>query len=279
MIGVPALLRLVHPFPSALNALLVLGISLLAGASFERAAHLALAMLGLQFCIGTVNDLYDEALDAKSKPYKPIPAGRISRRAAWFVAALSGGGGLVLAALVSPPDLVPLAMAAAMIGAGLLYDVALKPTAFGWVCFAVAFPILPLYAWYGAIGALPPRWEVLVPVAALAGPALQIANGLIDLETDGAAGLRTLAVVLGRRRSVFVMATALAFIHVLAWITLPTDAPVAVPLLSGVAGSLALGGVVASAQDEGILREIGWTAQAGSIAVLAVAWLLGTAAG
>lgn len=280
-----ALLRLVHPFPSALNALLVLGIALIAGAPIERAGLLALAMLGLQFCIGAVNDLFDEALDAQSKPSKPIPAGRLSRRTAWLVAALCGGGGLALAALVNPADLLPLAMAVAMLSAGLVYDAVLKPTAFGWVCFAVAFPILPIYAWYGATGALPPRWEILVPVATLAGPALQLANGLIDLETDRAAGLRTLAVALGRRRSLALVAVAVSAIHLLAWLTLlPTDAvqaeggAVAVALLSGIAGALALGGIVASAQEARVMREIGWTAQAASIAVLALAWLLGASA-
>jgi 4-hydroxybenzoate polyprenyltransferase len=274
---VPALLRLVHPFPSALNAALVFGIALLAGATADRAAWLAIAMLGLQFCIGTVNDLFDEALDAQSKPHKPIPAGEISRQTAWIVALASGGGALVLALLVRPPDLLPIVMVAAMLGAGLVYDAFLKPTAFGWVCFAVAFPILPLYAWYGATGMLPPRWEVLVPVAALAGLALQLANGLIDLVTDQQAGARTLTVSLGRRNSVALMAACLFVIHALAWLTASANALPVVGLLSGVAGAFALGGVMASAQQEGILRQIGWTAQTASIAVLAFAWLLDAA--
>jgi len=274
-----AVLRLVHPFPSALNALLVLAIALIAGAPLERATLLAVAMLGLQFCIGAVNDLFDEALDAQSKPFKPIPAGRVSRRGAWQVAIVSGGGGLALAALVNPPDVLPLAMAVAMLGAGVFYDAVLKPTAFGWVCFAIAFPILPLYAWHGATGAFPPHWQILVPVAALAGPALQLANGLIDLETDRAAGLRTLAVALGRRRSVALMAIAIVSIHLLALLTLPTAeegaGAVAVAVLSGTAGALAATGIAASAQQARVIREIGWTAQAASIAVLALAWLLG----
>jgi 4-hydroxybenzoate polyprenyltransferase len=274
----PALLRLVHPFPSALNAVLVFAIASVAGGTFELAVQLALAMLGLQFCIGAVNDLFDEALDARSKPFKPIPAGRVSRRTAWVIAVVCGGGGLVLAALVRPPDVLPLLMAAWILGAGLLYDAVLKPTAFAWVCFSIAFPVLPLFAWYGAVGTLPPRWEVLVPVAALAGLALQLSNGLIDLETDSSGGLRTLAVALGRRRSLVAMAVALLVIHVLALVTLPTDAPIAVALLSGVSGALALGGVIASAQGERFLREVGWTAQTLSIAVLALSWLIAAAA-
>jgi 4-hydroxybenzoate polyprenyltransferase len=275
---VPALLRLVHPFPSALNAVLVLGIALLAEGSAGVAVQLALAMLGIQFCIGAVNDLYDEALDAQSKPFKPIPAGRVTRRTAWVVALVSGGAGLALAALVRPPDPLPLLMAIAMLGCGLAYDAYLKPTAFGWVAYAVAFPILPIYAWYGAVGALPPRWEVLVPVAALAGPALNVANGLIDLDMDDLGGARTLAVQLGRRRSLILVGVAQAAIHSLAFVTLPSTAPLVVPLLSGIAGALALGGLVALAQSDRLLREIGWSAQAGSIALLALSWLLAAAA-
>jgi len=276
-----ALLRLVHPFPSALNALLVLGIALIAGAPIQRAGLLAVAMLGLQFCIGAVNDLFDEALDAESKPFKPIPGGSVSRRAAWLVAGVCGGGGLALAALANPPDQLSLAMAAAMLAAGLVYDAVLKPTAFGWLCFAIAFPILPIYAWYGATGDLPPRWEILVPVATLAGLALQLSNGLVDLETDRAAGLRTLAVALGRRKSLTLVAIAVVAIHLLAGITQPAAEAEAdawaVALLSGMAGALALGGLIASAQSARVMREIGWSAQAASIAVLALGWLLGSA--
>src|SRR5687767_10734866 len=116
-------------------------------------------MLGLQFCIGAVNDLFDEQLDALSKPSKPIPAGEVSRRSAWLIAGMSGGAGVALSAAVRWPDLLPVGMVVAMLGAGLAYDAWLKPTAFGWLCFAVALPVLPLYAWYGATGLVPPNWQ------------------------------------------------------------------------------------------------------------------------
>jgi 4-hydroxybenzoate polyprenyltransferase len=69
--------RLVHPFPSFVNAGLVLGLSLLAGAPLSLTLVLALGMLGIQFCIGVVNDLEDASLDARSKPWKPIPSGLV----------------------------------------------------------------------------------------------------------------------------------------------------------------------------------------------------------
>jgi 4-hydroxybenzoate polyprenyltransferase len=118
----------------------------------------------------------------------------------------------------------------------------------------------------------------LVPVAALAGLALQLSNGLIDVESDGQAGVRTLAVSLGRSRAIRLMAVAVATIHGLAWLTIAAETTPLVPVLAGIAGALGLGGIVASTQSEPFLRQVGWTAQSSSVAILAVAWLIGAAA-
>lgn len=234
-------------------------------------------MLGLQFCIGAVNDVVDEPVDSRSKPHKPIPAGLASRPVAMTVAALAGGGGLLLAALIDPPDPLPLAMAALMLGAGLAYDLWLKPTQFAWACFALAFPVLPVFAWYGAAGEPPPRWELLLPVAALAGPALHLSNALVDLETDRAAGLRTLAVALGRRWTIAANALLMATVHLVAWLTLAPAAGAAVAGLASAAGALAAVGVVLGASVAARRRGWGWTAQALSIAILGISWLLAAA--
>jgi 4-hydroxybenzoate polyprenyltransferase len=87
-------LALVHPFPSALNAVLVVALVMIAGGTVATAATLGLAMLGLQFCIGAANDWFDVDLDARAKPAKPIPAGLVTRRTAAVVAVICGGGGL-----------------------------------------------------------------------------------------------------------------------------------------------------------------------------------------
>lgn len=270
-------IRVVHPFPSILNALLVFGLVLAADGSWQAAAALALAMLGLQFSIGATNDLFDEDLDRGTKPGKPIPAGLIGRPAAAAIALLTGGGGLAVAASFGR---VTLLMAAVMLGAGLAYDAFLKRGPWGWTAFAVAFPILPLYAWYGATAALPPRWELLIPVAALAGPALQLANGLVDLERDRTAGVTALAGRLGRRASLAVIACLLLVIHALAWVTLllAGDAQPATLVAVTLAGALAAAGLLLSASPRPELRERGWQAQAASIALLALGWLAAAAA-
>ncbi len=261
-------LRLVHPFPSFLNSALVFALAMLAGAAIGVALLLATAMLGMQFCIGTVNDLADERVDRAAKPWKPVAAGVVSRRAAWRVALGAGGGGFILAAAAGP---IVALMWLAMLSCGLLYDVRLKRTAWAWLCFSVAFAILPVYAWFGAAGQPPPRSEFLLPLAALAGPLIQLSNGLSDLERDAATGIATLATRLGRSGSLVVMAVLLLAIHGLAWLTV---AQIWNVLVIAGASALALIGLVLSASGQPARREIGWMVQAVAIALLALAWVL-----
>jgi 4-hydroxybenzoate polyprenyltransferase len=269
-------LRLVHPFPSLVNSALVLGLALLAGGGYTRATLLATGMLGLQFCIGTVNDLFDERVDKDTKPWKPIAAGIVTRRTGWAVALAAGGGGLVLATVATGG--ATLAMAAAMLACGLLYDARLKPTAWAFLCFSVAFVILPVYAWFGASGQMPPRSEFLLPLAALAGPLIQLSNGLADLERDAAAGLPTLARRLGRRSSLLVIALLLAVIHGLAWLTLASSRATGfVPVVA--ATLLGLLGLGLSASPRPALREIGWMIQACAIALLGLGWVSAVSGG
>lgn len=262
-------LRVVHPFPSFLNAALVLAIALVARGTPSTAALLALGMLGLQFCIGATNDLLDADLDARAKPHKPIPAGLVSE-ATVRVAAIAAGGVGLLAAAVGGPVIVLLW--AAMLACGLAYDFRLKPTPWAWACFSVAFALLPLYAWYGAAGTMPPLPGFLIPLAVIAGPAIQLANGLVDLEVDEAAGIKTLATRLGRKQTLGFIAALLLVIHGLAWATLVRSS--AQVNLAVAAGSLtALVGFALSTRRSITAREAGWSLQAGSICLLGVGWL------
>jgi 4-hydroxybenzoate polyprenyltransferase len=265
-------LALVHPFPSALNAGLVLGLALLAGGPLPVAAGLAVAMLMLQFSIGAANDVFDAEHDARSKPTKPLARGLVGRRTAIAVAAACVTAALGLAALYG---VWVFALAALMLAAGLAYDAYLKRGPWAWVAFSVAFPALPVYAWVGASGALPPRLELLLPVAALAGPALQLSNSMVDLERDRRAGLETLAGRLGLRRSLVVMSALLFAVHGLAWTMLLIGGGAGVPalVLVALAAGLAAVGLSLSGRADTSLRERGWQAQAASIATLAVGWL------
>jgi 4-hydroxybenzoate polyprenyltransferase len=265
-------IALVHPFPSAVNAVLVFALYLVAGGSLTGAAALGVGMLGLQFAIGAVNDLADARDDARAKPAKPIPSGLVSRRTATGVALVGMLVGLGACAVHGPLAFI---LALAMLGCGLAYDLGLKGLGLGWLCYAVAFPLLPLSTWLAASGTLPPRTELLLPVAALAGPTLQLANGLVDLERDRLAGVRSLSLWLGRRDSILALWALSLAVYGIAWLSLigsqpPTAALIAVALATVCAGV----GVALSAAERPDLRERGWQLQVVGIALLGGGWLL-----
>ena len=90
----------------------------------------------------------------------------------------------------------------------------------GWLCFAAALPLLLAWTWLAAAGTLPPGWPFLLPLAALAGPALHLANSLVDVGVDVRTGRPSLATRLGPRSAKVALAILMATILVLAWATL-----------------------------------------------------------
>jgi 4-hydroxybenzoate polyprenyltransferase len=265
-------LALLHPFPSALNAILVAAIVVIAGGTATTVIRLAVAMLLIQFCIGVANDVFDEAAD-QGRLDKPLVRGDISRRGATILAVGLGAAGLAAAATEGSFEAGLLAV---MLGAGIAYDAGLKRLGLGWLAYAVAFPLLPAYAWIGATGLWPPRYEILLPIAALAGPALALSNAIVDLERDRAAGTRTVVVRLGRRSSWLAMGGLLIVIHGAAWLTaVLAGAPPAVLVAMGVASGLAAAGLWRSGAAGRPAREWGWRLQTAAIALLAAGWFLG----
>jgi len=133
--------------------------------------------------------------------------------------------------------------------------------------------VLPVYAWYGSAGTLPPLSQFLLPLAAVAGPALQLSNVLVDLERDREGGIATLATRLGRRRSLISVAVLLIVIYAVAWWTLIGSGSQLSQLAVAGATALAILGLALSASERVSWRAAGWTAQAAAIALLAFGWL------
>ncbi len=206
-----------HPLPSALNTALVVALAIVAGASLLEAGLLGLAMLGFQASIGALNDVVDADRDRIAKPTKPIPAGVIDRRGATIVAMAGAAVGLVISAGFGLPVLI---LGAAGYGCGLAYDLVMRRWGHGWICFAGAFPLLLAWTWMAAAGSLPPGWPLLLPLAALAGPTIHLANSLVDLDADERAGVTSLATSLGEDRAPLVLTILTASIYVLAWVIL-----------------------------------------------------------
>jgi 4-hydroxybenzoate polyprenyltransferase len=268
------LVRLVHPFPSVLNAAITCGLALVAGGSPATAARLAGAMLALQASIGSLNDLLDAPRDAGRKPRKPIPEGRVTARDAQVVAA----AGLILGlALAAPSGLATLLVALAGAGAGYAYDLRLKSTPIGWVAFAVGIPLLPVFAWLGSTGTVPSSFALLVPLAALSGAALALANALADHERDLAAGTPTVVTWLGFGPAWTLHAALQGAVVVVAAATLLMAGRA--PWAALAAGAVILTGVGLAAGGSAGRRETGWEVEAAGTGLLAVVWLAGLGTG
>lgn len=279
------LIRLVHPFPSLLNASATTAIATLAGAGLPVATRLGLAMLAIQFSIGALNDLVDAPLDARQKPGKPIPRGLVRRGTARLVVVVGAALGIALSAASGPTTAVA---ALGCLGLGYAYDLRLSRTIMSWLPLSLALPLLPIHAWLGATGAIPPGLLTLVPVAVLGGAGLALANGLVDVERDAGVGRLTAAVALGRRRAWLAQTLALAAAATMAVVIAPIVPGAAagtefeVLRLLRVAGVwigvvLVACGALALASRRPSVRERGWELEAIGVASLGLGWLAGAA--
>lgn len=269
------MVRLVHPFPSILDGLIVGLVALVAGGGPGTAAVLGLSMTLLQFSIGTINDVVDAPLDVGRGPDKPIPSGLVGVRSARAVAAVSAIGGLGLAASGGP---ALVALAGVVLGIGAWYDLRAKGTTLSWLPLAVGIPLLPVYGWYGATGDLPGVFLVIIPAAANSGTALAIANAIVDMDRDDAAGIGSIALALGAGRAAGLVIALHAVVAVLALATAialgtPTGWVAAVLVAAAIPMGGAVLGVVAALREGVGWRELAWEVQAVGTGLLAVAWL------
>ena len=253
----------------------------LAGADPATAARLAASMFCLQASIGTLNDLVDAPLDAGQKCGKPLPRGVVSARTAAVVTVAGGAAGV---ALSLPSGAATVVVAGVGAGLGYLYDLRLSRGPFSWLPLALALPLVPIHAWLGATGTVPPGFVSLLPAALLAGLGLALGNGLVDLERDAATGRRGIVVAIGAQMAWLVHAGALAAVVLLAAFLAPsaegstevlgTLRATGIPLG---AIAIALGAAALRARSAG-LRERGWELEAVGVVAAGVAWLAGTAA-
>lgn len=153
------------------------------------------AMLGGQLAIGAVNEIVDTDLDAQTKPWKPIPAGSISRSGAMNLAVISLVG---MASLSASFGIASLVLCSIGTGAGLIYDFWLKRTLFSWLPYLIALPLLPIWVWTSLAG-FEPRLLILYPLGALAVIGVHLSQALPDIATDRQAGVRGASSMLDER--------------------------------------------------------------------------------
>lgn len=181
--------------------LLAIGIGLPPG----RVVLFTGALLVGELSIGWSNDRIDAPRDtASARTDKPAVTGAVALptlTVAMVIAVVLSMVGFFL--LGWRCGLVGLAV----IGAGWVYNLGVKATAFSGLAYLVGEGTLPIAA-YLAVPTAPPWWP---PVAAgLLGIGAHIANVLPDLRADEATGVRGLPHRLGRRPALVVMAVVLA---------------------------------------------------------------------
>lgn len=158
-------------------------------------AWVASLVVGLVVAYGfVINDYMDVLVDSYSKPYRPIPAGVFSRRAALLMAA-----GLALLAMLTASALGPgmALFAAGTIALAAVYSLALKGTVlWGNACMAVLIGAILVYGALSA-GAAPPLVWIMAGLMWLFDFSHEILKTTADHAGDRQAGLRTVATALG----------------------------------------------------------------------------------
>lgn len=268
-------LRIVHPFPTVMNALATAALSELAThgrAPALTVLRLSLTMLTIQSAIGVVNDLRDYELDQLSKVSKPLISGAITTSAA---RALAGAALVVAALLAAGFGAVVWLLAMLGLSCGLAYDLWLKRTPWSALPYALALPLLPIWVWV-ATGRFTPALLSLIPLGLLLGVSLQLANSLTDYDQDEQARVRGLAHLLGKRRALILCWVAYALALLLIAVSIPFvdyRLPLLAPAL-GVALAMLFAAVTSygRAPSQAMLQR-GWTALVLGSAAIAVGWL------
>src|SRR5215469_1090115 len=151
----------------------------------------------MQFSIGILNDYCDRKLDALGGKNKPIVLGLIRPHEALLAGLLMIA---IMFVILLPLNLVALLAALGYLALGQVYNLGLKSTPLSGILFALAMPLLPLYAFAG-VGRIPSMVIWFIPIGAILGVALNLANSLPDIEEDAAGKAQTLAVTLGVKGS------------------------------------------------------------------------------
>ena len=211
-----------------------------------------LAALAIQVGVNFANDAADAGRGADTAdrigPPRAVASGLLTARQVWRGTAIAFGlaaiGGIYLALIAG---WVVIAIGVASIVAALGYTSG--PVPYGYrglgevFVFAFFGPVATVGSRYVHDGTAPlDAWLMSIPVGLLIA-AILVANNVRDLDTDRAAGKRTLAVLLGRRNTRLLFAALVwgAF-AVLASVAIPATVPRGA-LLGLAAAPLALGPV------------------------------------
>ena len=159
----------------------------------------AAACVGCTTAFGfVINDVCDLEVDTIGKPDRPLPAGRVSPRAALALAGMLAAAGLVLGLALGG---VPALFALGAVAFSAAYSYRLKRTfLLGNMTVALLVAAVPVFGALVARGATPAVWMA----AAITFSYIVAQEALFTLRDergDRAAGLRTTATILGPART------------------------------------------------------------------------------
>ncbi len=193
--------------PSLATIVAAVAFAVVFGLSLPRIGWIAAIMLLAQFSISALNDWADRERDALAARPRPIPLGIVPARAAMAFAIGCAALAFLLEVLAGF-DWIALVLLFTGLACGWLYDLALKPVPLSFLPFALAFPLLPV--WVGVAGGRPlPSLALLFVAGAPLATAIHLADAIPDRAEDRAAGIRTLAVMLGAPTAEMVAAATL----------------------------------------------------------------------
>ena len=248
------------------TTLVALAFAILFGIGWDkpRLFFFCFAVLMSQLSISSLNDWADRDLDRAAGRRRPVPMGKVPPAVALGLAILLALCGLPAAAATGLP-----ALAAFFIGlaAGWSYDLFFKRTPLSFLPFAVAFPLIPIWAGLVAGRALPHMLAFYLVGAPLA-VAIHLADSIADLASDSASGVRNLAVSLGSKRSVVVLQAAVVLAFLVVAVSLARQIPIAV-----VSGVVTLAGIWLAARTAAAhLNRTRWVVTLTALGI-AIPWL------
>ena len=251
-----------HPLPTLAVTTFAAGWGAATGLPAGRTALVFLAVLLGQLAIGWCNDAVDAPRDlAADRRDKPVVTGLVT--APMLVRAT------VVAVVLCVPASFALGVRAGLahmgvLASGLVYDLALKPTAWSPLPYAVAFGLLPAVP---TLAATPPVWPApgVMAGGALLGLAAHFANTVGDVDQDAATGVRGMPQRLGPAGSLRASAVLVALAG-LALLTAATHAGALALAVLGAGIVLAVAGAVLGAR----MAERGRTAFRLTLAAVAL---------
>jgi 4-hydroxybenzoate polyprenyltransferase len=164
---------------------------------------------------------------------------------------------------------------------GIAYNVWLKRTAWSWLPYALALPLLPIWV-FVALGRADTWLLLLYPLGALATIGVHFAQALPDVAIDRQAGLRTVTSQLGSRATFALAWLAVLATPLLAWGAATWLAPSGGTAAIVVGGGIAMAAFALNVALLALERRIGIAACFPLVALatlaIGVAWVLAVAA-